>query len=335
MNYIYKGFEFTTDCEFYKIIAAEIDSAYIKECQGVCQIYYPIELGGISRQMSSFQLIIVELGTKKYRLKSIDPVSLTVIEIRDFGDTIIKNDDYSVSIVSNKLTDDLIHQALTNKLFDEFGVTNEQYHYTEFICYTINRSVNLNTIPEDKSISLIDTKDRYLLDFTHSMYALYDHLEPILKKYGFYLKNLNETEEVSTREVATLQFDDYQKDYFRHYPNWKNELNSYKTQGKLLLNTSSVSKFERLLSEYNSLKFLSNIQRIYLEDSLHRIWFANLAWEAQVDTNSSNKAENDRSEVSYYLGFTFTYEYNVVRNNKYAPIRTLLLNIRNNKDYNK
>lgn len=330
MNYIYNNFKFNTDLELYKILPSDINSPYVKDFHGTCIIYFPSEINASPRPTTPFQQIYLTIGSYKYRLKSIDPVSLTIIQINDLKDTLIDYDCYSVRILSDHITEELIKESLLDSgLFEVVTQVKCEFKYTELINFLVNKSVNISELAlRHTPINLIDTKDRYSLDFTHCMYALYDRLKIDLEKQKFHFKNLYETIETDTREVATLQFNNYPEDYFRLFPNWDNEFQKVPIQVRLQLNTSSVSKFERLLQEYKSLKYLSNIPRIYLEDMFHKIWVCNIKWNPDVETNSPSSAENDRNEQSYYIGINLEYNICLVRNTSYAAIRQILLNIK-------
>lgn len=330
MKYTYNNFSFDTNLELYKIIAADINSPYVKEQYGTCNIYFPRDINASNRPTTFFNQVFLTLGSYKYRLKSVDPVSLTIIQINDLNDTLVDYDSYAIRILSNNITEDLIKSTLLKSdLFEIDSRSNQEYLYTEMINYLVNKSVDISQERLRHSpISLIDTKDRYSLDFTHCMFALYDRLKIDLARQNFYLKNQFETEEVGTREVATLQFTNYPEDYFRLFPNWRTEFQKVPVQVRLQLNTSSVSKFERLLQEYKSLKYLSNIPRIYLEDMFGKVWVCNVKWSPDVETNSPQSIENDRNEQSYYLAFNLEYNICLVRNNSYAPIRQILASIK-------
>jgi len=202
------------------------------------------------------------------------------------------------------------------------------FEYRPLIQEVINRPRDFDVErPVTNPILLRNLKYRYNMDFTHAMYILYDALEHRLKPQGFYLKNLYETEETKTREVATLEHDDYPKDYFRLYANWENNIGRFKVPVKLILNTTSVSKFERLLAEIHHLKFLTNMVRCYGRDKYGDLFTSNLKWNIDLDTNSPSKAENDRGEVSYFITLPADYEFHIVRDDPFYQIRKLLVRI--------
>jgi len=329
MNYRYRNFDFLTECKEYRVLSIDSSSPFTKECRGICTIYYPKSLGGTNRPTSHFQLITFTYSSDIFRLKSLDPISITILELSDLNDSLIIYKGTSITLISSKVTRDLVRKALLDSgYFDLMSGTDKEFHYHEVLNLLVNKSIKIDDTPSNPK-SLIDTKIRYLLDFTHCMYALYNTLEVELSKQGFYLKNLYETEEVKTREVATLQFDEFSSDLFKLNPSYNNDVTSYRTHGSLILNTTSQSKFERLQNDFISLKFISNTQRIYCEDLIHNIWTSNLKWDSKVDTNSPQSAENDKNESSYYLKFNFEYEYYVIRNDKYSIIRNLLLQVAN------
>ena len=330
MKYIYNSFEFETDLELYRVIVTDIESAYIQECHGICTIFVPINNGFTPRPLTRFPDFSVKIGADTYRIKSLDPVSLTIVQMDDLGETLSNVTPGSVTLISPKVTQDQIRELLNNSnLFELTSSDESEYKYTELINYLINKGVNLNDVTGNhESISLLDTKDRYILDFTHCMYALYDRLRIELDKQKFYLKNQYWTEETDTREVATISFNNYPTDGIRNYVDRGCEFQKSGVDIALTLSTSSVSKFERLLQEYKTFKYLSNIPRIYLEDMTGQIWVASLEWDMTPSTNSPANATNDRNEQSYYITVTARYKFCIVRNNYYQGLRNILITIK-------
>lgn len=327
MEYRYRDFDFESDLEFYRIITADIASPYIKNRKGLCLIYYPKGKGAFPRITTQFREILFTYSGVTYQLKSLDPVSLTIIEISDLDEDIVDWGYNYLRILSPKITIDLVRESFEKSgLFIEVAINDQPWQYKEVINLLVNKTINCDNLNLLESpIKLIDTKDRYLFNQTIAVNAVHERFKMELEN-KFYLKALNETQETKTREVATIQFDDYQKDYFRLLPQTYNELTNYIIPMKLVLNTTSVSKFERMLSEFNTLKFMSNIVRVFAEDRIGNVWTINLKWEQNPETNSTSDAKNDRNEASYQLGLSFYMQYYDIRSNKYQVIRDLLLN---------
>jgi len=360
MDWIFHGFKFSTECRFYRILRADISEPFIREESNICSIYFPKDEICTDRIITEFRLIFFIYAGIKFRLKSIDPVSLTVIQINDLGTTKIDETYTTISILSDNITIDLIVDTLSKDLFEVLPsqldilianwdlisniekISNWRYHYgdsefeyVELLTLLINKTtltsqLNLKRVP----INLIDTKDRYLLSFTQCVDAVYSRLTKELTKFKFVVTTKNRTQEMPNREIAYFSFDEYPREYFRQFPEKETDITEYEVPMTLTLNTSSVSKFERLLNEINTLHFLTNIVRVICEDSLGNPWLIALNWK-DYNTNSPDKAENERGEVSYMISLQFTMKYYAVRNNKYYMIKEILyrmLNIDRNGD---
>lgn len=326
MRYQFREFSFESDRQWYRIITADIKEPYTVDRSGITFIYYPNTEGVNSRPSTRFQDITLNYSGAIYRLASIDPVSLVICSITDLEESPIIKRDWNYSYLLAKEIDfNLIDSLLTSDgKFDKITEGTE-FNYYELINLTVNKptvisDLNLVTTP----ITLINTKERYLINQTRTLATLYTEFEEILKPFNFEFKYEYETIDVTNREIATVQFEEYNKDYFRLLPNWEDEITSYKVPMKLSLYTTSIGKFERLFNEFNTLKFLSNFVRFWVKDSIGRRWMCNLKWTVDPETTQPNDVKNIKGSVGYYLGFPFTLEFYVVRNNKYYIINEII-----------
>lgn len=108
MDYRFNDFDFSTNLEFYKVIPTDSDEYSVTERLGQCVIYAPKKICPYGRPAARLQNIKFTYAGIEYRIRSVDPITMTILEIKDLDEDVIEITNHSIKILSNHLTRELI-----------------------------------------------------------------------------------------------------------------------------------------------------------------------------------------------------------------------------------
>lgn len=321
-KYNYKGIEFETDLKFFKASISKSHS--ITEDAGVVMITGKKSLIKESKEITRLKNYYFNYNSALFRRKTTESINIKIYRIVGVKEVIKVEDEYNLILVLPEVYD-------LNNLENDLSGLHLEYISGAADAY---KEVNLlfdrdiNVLGSTKLIDPSVLNEQYILDMTQALAGVIEFLEKYLAKEDFILKHYPLSEEVDTTEIVTFSYTEFPNNRQRHWPNYDLNYSEYVLPMKLRVTTASIAKHERLLADYNSLKWLSNQVRIKVKDKYDYEWNIPFEWEPTIESSDPMSDPKDtEGNTSFQLDIDFKIRFHNIRDNSVTPILEIIKKI--------
>ena len=304
------------DIEYVKVLNGS-HGYEIKD--GIITLFHP----GINRQTYKYNKIVFTYNDCKYRLLNLEPTTLSIIIFRGDYESKVVDTDTSRLILCNEKELDFIDTIGLNSTFiikEDENVPG--YTYSTF--ESIKLTNGLEFIGEGEVLDIESKRLMYSSDMTVILSNVYKFWKNYLKDEFSFVNEFSKTDQGTSRDVFYIKYDEWLQDFTRFLPWYNNEIQEMKLPFTVRLVTNNISKYERLVAEIRSLRYITNVVRISdVVDKLNVEWNIPIKWSESIST-SQVEQPNNGSFVTYEVSVSGVMTLYNILNKKYSIIETII-----------
>lgn len=312
----FKDVEIETNSEYYKVIPNP--TLHTEDKDGIYYIYYPHQIPTYTKRLNQFYLSWNGLIFRKVNVEDIHVEVHFISELNT--PSILDNELGLIAFLPSSID----FYEIPN-LLSQFNLeyVSGSFKYLGDLDILFNQDITIDN--KVTPFSIKETREKYLLDLTSTLAPFYTFWADYIKGQGFTFGNEYSSKDYDSTEVVLIKFNEYLQDNPRLWPQYQNEITEYTLPFSIRIRTASIAKFERLLAEMKSLKWITNIVRVPIKDKVGKDWIIPIKWDPSpsISTNDPSDVKSDGA-VSFEISINGKLTTYAVRDEAYYVIEKII-----------